>query len=71
MISLEKCVVIKLFVVVKSLLKITAKLKSQTIKNIVEKSLTSFIKLYLRKILPISFRITISIPKVKGHLPVH
>ena len=33
------------------LLKITAKLKSQTIKNIVEKSLTLLIKLCLRKIL--------------------
>ena len=36
---------------VKPLLKITVKLKSQAIKNTVEKSLTLLIKLCLRKIL--------------------
>ena len=72
MIFLKKYDVIQLVAVVKSLLKITVSLKSPLIKkakDIAAKILTLLIKLclllYLRKILYISFLITISILRVQ------
>ena len=72
MIFLKKYDVIQLVAVVKSLLKITVSLKSQLIKkakDIAGKILTLLIKLclllYLRKILYISFLITILMLRVQ------
>ena len=77
MIFLKKYDVIQLVAVVKSLLKITVSLKSQLIKkakDIAAKILTLLIKLciqlYLRKILYISFLITISILRSQEVSPV-